>query len=63
MEIAITQKTSAYEIITNVYHALPNRNSRQNWQDITFGLEDNVSQVLECAKQIGISIVETDEGN
>jgi hypothetical protein len=58
MEIQITNKTSAYELISEVYRKLPSRNYRQNWQDITLGMEQNLSQVKDCAEKIGVRLIE-----
>lgn len=60
MELQITNKTSAYELISEVYQILPNRNYRQNWQDITFGMEQDLPQVKDCAEKIGIRLIEVE---
>ena len=60
MEIQITNKTSAYELIAEIYKKLPNRNYRQNWQYITLGLEQDLPQVKDCAEKIGINLIEVE---
>lgn len=58
MEIQITNKTSAYELISEVFQMLPNRNYRQNWQDITLGMEQDLPKVKDCAEKIGVRLIE-----
>lgn len=60
MEIQINNKTSAWELISNVFQILPNRNYRQNWQDITFGMEQDLSKVKDCAEKIGVRLIEVE---
>ena len=60
MELQITNKTSAYELITEVYKILPNRNYRQNWQNITLGFEQDLPQVKDYAEKIGIRLIEVE---
>ena len=60
MQIQINSKTSAHEIITEVYRQLPNLNYKQNWQLITEGLEGNLSEVKDCAEKIGVRIIEVE---
>lgn len=60
MEIQINKKTSAYELISEIYQKLPSRNYRQNWQDITLGMEQDLSKVKDCAEKIGIRLIEVE---
>lgn len=60
MEIQINKKTSAYELISEIYQKLPSRNYRQNWQDITLGMEQDLPKVKDCAEKIGIRLIEVE---
>ena len=58
IQIQINKKTSAYELITDIYKKLPNKNYRQNWQDITLGMEQDLPAVKDCAEKIGVRFIE-----
>ncbi len=60
MEIQINKKTSAWELISDVFQILPSRNYRQNWQDITLGMEEDLSGVKDCAEKIGVRLIEVE---
>lgn len=60
MIIQITKKTSAYDLISDVYKKLPNRNYKENWQLITAGMEQNLPEVKDCAEKIGVRLIEVE---
>lgn len=60
MEIQINKKTSAWELISDVYKKLPNRNYKENWHLITIGMEHNLPEVKDCAEKIGVRLIEVE---